>query len=167
MYARKFEERVTPAKKSSTEDVVDAVIGASRALVAIAARSLAGFEEHVSLAQYRALVVLCSRGPQRVADLSKLLDVTPSTATRMCDRLVRKHLATRRREAGDRRRVRIAVTDAGRALVDEVTDRRRREVARILRELPVESREQLIAALRSFSNAAGEVPEQSWSPGWR
>ena len=65
---------------------MDAVIGASRALVAIAARSLGAAGQDVTLPQYRALVVLASRGPQRVIDLAGFLDVNASTATRMCDR---------------------------------------------------------------------------------
>jgi hypothetical protein len=65
--------------------LVDAVLGASRALVAVAARSLATVAEDVTLAQYRALIELASRGPQRLADLATALGVEPSTATRMCD----------------------------------------------------------------------------------
>ena len=53
--------------------------------------------EEVTLPQYRALVVLASRGPQRIVDLAGFLDVTASTATRMCDRLVRKGLVRRQR----------------------------------------------------------------------
>ena len=52
------------------DDLVDAVLGASRALVAVAARSLADLAEDVTLAQYRALVELAARGPQRPADLA-------------------------------------------------------------------------------------------------
>ena len=43
--------------------VVDAVLSASRSLVAVATRSL-GAEEEATIAQYRALVVLASRRPQ-------------------------------------------------------------------------------------------------------
>ena len=97
----------------SSEPVVDAVIGASRALVAIAARSLAAAGDEVTLPQYRALVVLASRGPQRVVDLAGVLDVTASTATRMCDRLVRKGLIRRQRQPSDRRSVRMSISAAG------------------------------------------------------
>ena len=92
------------------DDLVDAVLGASRALVAVAARSLADLAEDVTLAQYRALVELAARGPQRPADLASALGVDPSTATRMCDRLVRKQLVQRRRISADRRGVRISLT---------------------------------------------------------
>ena len=54
-------------------------------LVSIAARSIAEKAHEVTLAQFRALVVLQSRGPQSLQDLATELDVVPSTATRMCD----------------------------------------------------------------------------------
>src|SRR5690348_16146236 len=85
------------------DDLVDALLSASRALVAIAARSLADLDADVTLPQYRALVVLASRGPQRVVDISAELNVNPSTATRMCDRLVQKKLVRRYRSTSDRR----------------------------------------------------------------
>jgi DNA-binding MarR family transcriptional regulator len=56
-----------------TDELVDAVLGASRALVGVAARSLATVAEDVTLAQYRVLIELASRGPQRVADLADAL----------------------------------------------------------------------------------------------
>jgi len=43
---------------------VDTVLAASRALVAVAARSLAAAGDEVTLPQYRALVVLAARGPR-------------------------------------------------------------------------------------------------------
>ncbi len=65
------------------------------------------------LAASRALVVLAARGPRGTAELAAALAVNPSTATRMCDRLVRKGLVRRYRQAGDRRAVRIALTATG------------------------------------------------------
>jgi DNA-binding MarR family transcriptional regulator len=151
---------------ADSDEVVDAVLGASRALVAVAARSLAGVGEDVTLAQYRALVVLASRGPQRLADLATALSVDRSTATRMCDRLVRKRLVVRRRGIDDRRVVRISLTEPGAELVSEVTQRRRAEIRRIVRRMPPASRELVVDALQAFAAAAGEVPEQDWSLGW-
>ena len=147
-------------------DLVDAFIGASRALVAVAARSLADLGEEVTLPQYRALVVLRTRGSQRAADLAGLLDVTPSTASRMIERLVRKRLVRRARSKDDRRTVRVHLTDAGEQVVVQVTDRRRAEIERILAQMPVRGRKTLTAALRTFAEAAGEAPEQDWALGW-
>ncbi|MGO9961932.1 MAG: MarR family winged helix-turn-helix transcriptional regulator [Acidimicrobiales bacterium] len=146
--------------------VVDAVLSASRVLVAVAARSLADVAEEVTLTQYRTLVVLASRGPQNLAGLAEAVGVTPATATRMCDRLVRKDLIRRRTERDDRRQLRVALTAKGRSLVDAVTGRRRQEIGRIMSEIPVEQQAVLVQALGRLASAAGEVPEQDWTTGW-
>ena len=87
------------ASTTSRTDLVDALLSASRAMVALAARSLADLDAEVTLPQFRALVVLASRGPQRVVDISAELGVNASTGTRMCDRLVRKTLIRRYRSS--------------------------------------------------------------------
>ena len=148
------------------DSVVDAVLLASRVLVAVAARSLADAGEEVTLTQYRTLVVLASCGPQSLAGLAQVVGVTPATASRMCDRLVRKDLIRRRTERDDRRQLRVALTAKGRSLVDAVTGRRRQEIARIINEIPVEQQAVLVQALGRLASAAGEVPEQDWATGW-
>jgi DNA-binding MarR family transcriptional regulator len=151
---------------AAPDDLVDTVLAASRALVAVAARSLAAAGDEVTLPQYRALVVLAASGPQGTADLAAALAVNPSTATRMCDRLVRKGLVRRHRQAGDRRTVRIALTPAGRDQVADVTKRRRAELARLLSVLPQAQHEPVIAAFQAFAEAAGESPAPGAALGW-
>jgi DNA-binding MarR family transcriptional regulator len=154
------------AEHASAESVVNAVLTASRVLVAVAARSLADAAEQVTLTQYRTLVVLASRGPQSLARLADAVAVTPATATRMCDRLVRKGLVRRRAERGDRRQIRVALTTDGRTLVDAVTARRRAEIERIVSSMPADEQAVLVQALGRLAAAAGEVPEQDWTTGW-
>ena len=154
------------APSEAHDSVVDAVLSASRVLVAVAARSLADVAEEVTLTQYLTLVVLASRGPQNLVGLADAVGVAPATATRMCDRLVRKDLIRRRTERDDRRQLRVALTAKGRSLVDAVTGRRRQEIARIMSEIPVEQQAVLVQALGRFASAAGEVPEQDWTTGW-
>jgi DNA-binding MarR family transcriptional regulator len=151
--------------RSGKEDLADAVLTASRVLVAVAARSLAE-EESVSLPQYRALVVLASRGPQRPVDLAQALSVDPSTATRMCDRLEGKSLITRRRDEGDRRTVVLELSSAGQGLVDRVTRRRRKEIGQILSAVDPKEQANLVRAFIAFGNAAGETPEADWQHSW-
>lgn len=151
---------------ASQDSIVDAVLNASRALVAVAARSLGDVAEEVTLTQYRTLVVLASRGPQSLANLAEAVDVTPPTATRMCDRLVRKGLILRRHERGDRRLVRLSLAEKGRTLVDAVTERRRAEINDLLAAIPRQQQTALVDSLRRLAAAAGEVPEQDWSAGW-
>lgn len=147
----------------STDELVDAVMTASRALLAVVARSLAAVDEDVTLPQYRALIVLAQRGARRPVDLAGILAVTPSTATRMCDRLEARGLIGRDRVPDDRREVRVSLTTRGLALVDEVTRRRRAELGTLLAGMPPGDRDAVVRALRTFAESAGEVPEQEWA----
>lgn len=148
------------------DELVDALLAAGRAMVAIAARSLANLDYEVTLPQYRALVVLASRGPQRVVDISAELGVNPSTATRMCDRLVLKKLVRRYRSTSDRREVRLTLTASGTGLVQQVMDRRRVELARLVESMPQSWVRPLTAGLKSLSESVGELPESEWWLGW-
>jgi len=148
------------------EEVTEAIILASRALVGIALRSLSGSTDDVTLPQYRTLVVLAYGGPRRLADLAEALGVSPSTATRMCDRLVRKELVSRTRDELDRREVKLAITAAGNRIVTDVTRRRRDEVGDLLGAIPVPLRRQLVSSLTLLASAAGTAPELHWGPGW-
>ncbi|TCK26837.1 MarR family winged helix-turn-helix transcriptional regulator [Pseudonocardia endophytica] len=152
-----------PEDDPPDDQLVDAVMTASRALLAVTARSLAAVDEEVTLPQYRALVVLAQRGPRRPADLAAALAVTPSTGTRMCDRLVAHGLVRRDRPDDDRRAVAVSLSEAGEALVRDVTRRRRSDLARLLEALPADRRRDVADALRAFSDAAGEVPETEWA----
>ena len=144
------------------EAAVDAVLTASRTLIAVATSSLGAAAEETTIAQYRALVVLASRGPQRMVDLAGALEVTPSTAGRMCDRLVRKGLIRRHRTRTDRRSVQVSITPAGRQVVDQATSRRRALIAGIMRKLPAARQMAVADALREFALAAGEIPDNQW-----
>ncbi|GAA2888784.1 MarR family transcriptional regulator [Nonomuraea rubra] len=141
---------------SEDDPVVEAVLTASRALVGVAARSIAAAGGDVTLPQYRALVLMAARGPQRLIDLAEALDVNRSTATRMCDRLVAKRLVRRSRLPSDRRTIRISLTSEGRALVDGVTKKRRADLAQILAQLSQEQHVAVVAALTAFAEAADE-----------
>jgi DNA-binding MarR family transcriptional regulator len=146
------------------ESAVDGVLAASRTLIAVATRSLGAAAEETTIAQYRALVVLASRGPQRLVDLAAALGVAPSTAGRMCDRLVRKRLIQRHRARADRRAILVSITPAGRQVVDQATTRRRALIADILAGLPAWRQRAVAEALRSFAAAAGEIPDSQWPP---
>lgn len=150
---------------ASSESATDTLITASRALVAIAAKSLARVDDQVTLPQYRALVVLASRDGLRPVDLADALDVSPSTATRMCDRLVRKELVERVHRDSDRREVELRLSAEGRSLVGEVTAHRRRELRRVLGRIGPADQALLIDALRVFNAAAGEAPESTLALG--
>lgn len=145
-----------------SEREVDAVLRASRVLVSVAARSLAGVSDEVSLPQYRALVVLASRGPLRPGELARILQSHPSTVTRLCDRLVTNRLIDRQPSPDSRREVMVALTPRGRRLVDRVTEKRRAELATILAHVPKRDRPFIVRALDALGDAAGEPADAGW-----
>ncbi|RDH97989.1 DNA-binding MarR family transcriptional regulator [Curtobacterium sp. AG1037] len=140
---------------------IDEVLAASRGLLGVVARSLAPALEDVTVPQFRLIVLVVSLGPTRSGDLADRLAVGPSTLTRNVDRLVAGGWVERRPGADNRREVRIAATDRGRALVDEVTERRRRELEAIVAGMPEQDRAVAVAGMAAFRRAMGEpAPEE-------
>jgi DNA-binding MarR family transcriptional regulator len=150
----------------SQDDLIDAVLLASRAVVAIAARSLSAAPAHITLPQYRVLVMLATRGPQFPSVLASELRLAPSSVTRLCDRLAAKGLILRAEAPDSRRQVVVTISAAGRRVVDTVTAVRRCEIGRLVTAVPAARRLQTIEALNDLSAAAGEEPDRAWLPGW-
>lgn len=142
------------------------VLTGTRALVGIAARSLAEVTDEVTLAQYRVLVLLHGRGPQTMGDLASSLNVTPSTVTRLCDVLVDKRLIRRRTGRDNRRTVCAELSAHGHRLVDQVMERRRRLIDDALGRMTPEAQRRLARSLAEFAAAAGEVSDRAWTLGW-
>ncbi|MEU2159974.1 MarR family transcriptional regulator [Streptomyces chengbuensis] len=138
------------------EAVTRAVLTASRLLVAVSARSLAAVEDRVTLPQMRLLVMLSLHGPAKLVVLAERLGVNPSTAMRMIDRLIAAGLADRQANPADRRETVLRLTHEGRALVEDVTSRRRREIEAIVTRMAPARRAALIDALNAFNEAGGE-----------
>ncbi len=133
-----------------------AVLFASRALVAVAAKSLAQVEQVITVPQWRVLVVVAREGQLALHELAAALGVHPSTGTRMCDQLVAKGMLSRHDHPVDRRFLVLQLTSAGQELVDRVNHDRQREIETILDRLPAPARQRLVEALGDFAAAAGE-----------
>ncbi|MFI5890196.1 MarR family winged helix-turn-helix transcriptional regulator [Actinoplanes sp. NPDC051513] len=156
-------ETLSPAE----EEVVGALLAVSRVFVGVAARSLNELDEDVTIPQFRTLVVLVSRGPQRVVDLAQELAVTSSTATRMCNRLVRKGLVSRVSRPEDRRAAWVTLTEPGRVLVGDVMRRRRDQVSALVAELSLTRPLAFAATLNALAEAAGEPTDTEWRRRWK
>lgn len=149
------------------ERVVAALLTASRLLVAIAAKSLAAVEETLTLPQYRLLVVLDSHGPSSLARLAEALEVNPSTALRMVERLTTAGMVEKAVNPARRREVQLRLTGSGWQTVREVTEFRRAELSRIVAAMPPEERAGLVGSLTAFTEAGGEPAEHlPVLPGW-
>lgn len=154
------------AAGAEVDDLVTALLTASRVLVGVSARSLTRVEETVTVTQFRTLVVLDSHGEINLNRLADLLDVNSSTAMRMIDRLLVADLVTRRDNPANRREVLLGLTRAGQRIVRQVTTRRRTEIARIVEAMPADQRVTLVTALRAFADAAREPEAAPTVLGW-
>lgn len=137
------------------ESTAEAVLVASRALVALSARSISASSD-VTLPQYRMLVVL-SMATTNLTGLALQLDVSPSTALRMVDRLELAGLVERTVRPENRRETLLSLTVAGRRTVRTVNRRRLRDIRVVLEQLPDDQQTQLVDAMDALSTAADRV----------
>lgn len=135
-------------------DIVDAVLAANRVFVAVAANALADVEPEVTMPQFRALVLIDMHESMTVAHLADALGVVPSTATRMCDRLISKQLLERATDSSNRRQVTLTLRREGRALIEASTAQRTREINALLTSIPADLQSQLAASLSLLVQAA-------------
>ena len=140
----------------SLDDMTDALLTASRLLVAVSARSIALVDATITIPQFRTLVILSNHGPINLATLASLLDVQPSTTGRMVDRLVSAGLIDRQPHPTSRRELVAALTTRGRKVVRQVTANRRRQISEIVESMPPRERRGLVRALTAFTAAGGE-----------
>jgi DNA-binding MarR family transcriptional regulator len=144
------------AAGESLDAITDALLTASRLLVAISARSIGQVDDTITIAQFRTLVILSNRGPINLATLASLLGVQPSATGRMVDRLVSAGLIDRLPHPTSRRELLAALTKRGRDVVRRVTEHRHTEIASIVEKMPPAERHGLVRALTAFTAAGGE-----------
>ena len=158
--------RAEDAARPSDEQI-DAVLVACRALVAVAAQSVASVEHRVTLPQLRVLVMIASRGPQNLASVAAGLGVHASNGTRMCDKLVNAGLLHRSDDPTDRRNLILELTPSGQQLVDSMIEYRRTAITNVLAKMPAQLRSDLVPALLAFADSAQEIPpSEAWALGW-
>ncbi len=137
------------------ELLTDAFLDASRALVAVAARSLTDIADQLTLPEVRSLVVLHRVGPLPAEQVG----VHQSTATRIAARLRRRDLVATDKDRDDRRLTVVRLTPAGRSLVDGIVARRRAEIAAVVRRLPDAEIRGAHTALAAFAEALQDAPQ--------
>src|SRR5690606_6799823 len=86
----------------------------------------------------------------RPADLAERLHVSRATASVLIDGLARDGLVVRRRDPGDRRARRVALTRAGRARAREIAPVHAARLAAVTRALDAAERAQLLALLEKL-----------------
>ena len=77
-------------------------------------------EHGLSIAMWRVMAVLASRGSQRQIDLADLTSIEVSTLSRLITRLIRKGLVTRTRSINSNREVTVKLSPKGQSLVNHL-----------------------------------------------
>jgi DNA-binding MarR family transcriptional regulator len=105
-----------------------------------------GAGSEVTGSQFSALGSLDSHGTLTLGELSELERVTPPSMNRTVNALVRAGLVSRQAASDDRRKVGLALTDAGSALVRETRKRRDAWIAQRFLTLSAGQRQTLVDA---------------------
>lgn len=100
-----------------------------------------------NLSQFLVLRKLDALGPMSAIDLSRAIDHNPGAMTRLLDRLEQQGYLRRTPMAGDRRALRIELTEAGAALSHQLRTSADRVADHALRSLEPAEREQFVRLL--------------------
>jgi DNA-binding MarR family transcriptional regulator len=146
------------------ENLAEAMLGASRALLGIAMRGVDAVASEVTLAQHRVLLLLTDHAELTVTDVARLLDVNQSNASRHAARLAELGLVIRGKVQHDARAVALRLTASGRELVEAVREARLSQIRSVLSRMDLADATRTVEALRSFASAADAVRREEPAP---
>ena len=117
----------------------------------------------LTMTQLRVLFLLRPEDGASAGAMAESLKVTPSTLTRIVDRLVRQGLIRRETDDGDRRLVRHYLSASGASTVEELERSGRARMNEVMDRLSAPQLERLVAALEDLTTAqaAQEADELS------
>jgi DNA-binding MarR family transcriptional regulator len=142
--------------KEPVTEIASAVESTADALVGVLDAARLAQVPAVPPAQLRVLTIVATNRHTNMSRLAEALDVVPSSASRLCDRLEATGLLRRVPDPRDRREVRLLLTAAARRLLDDLRARRQNALATVLERMTPAAREELVRALRAFQTATGE-----------
>ena len=126
---------------------------ATRGLLALNVSVLERMEKQIGLAPLRALQALERLGPSLVTELGADHDLLPSTASRLSDRLADLGYITRRVSPTNRRATLLELTDAGRAVLDDLIQLRIEAFGQVVKHMRAADRAALIRGTEAFTAA--------------
>ncbi len=114
-------------------------------------------EEELTLPESSALSRLNRHGPMTAAELARAEQITPQSIGVTVHALISAGLIERTADPADGRRLILAPTDAGRAVISRRRARRDEDLTRALAALPADERARLLAALPALARLADHV----------
>lgn len=131
-----------------------AIEAAAEVLIGVLDTAGARHTSSVSPTQLRVLSLINARPGTNVNRLAELLNVVPSSASRLCDRLEATGLLRRVADPRDRREVHLMLTPSASTLLTELKECRYQAVQVILERMPARAQHELLLALLAFGQAA-------------
>ena len=150
-----------PNRSAQAEEYSVSLERATRGLLALNVSVLEHMESSVGMEPLRALQSLDRRGPSMVGELGDDLGLVPSTASRLSDRLAEAGLITRRPAPSNRRSTLLELTDAGRAILDELVALRIRAFREVADQMSNQDRAALIQGAHAFTAAQQRSSDKS------
>lgn len=108
----------------------------------------------VTMTQLRVMYLIRERCEPSTGELANELCIRPATLTGLADRLEAKELIRRWPDPNDRRVVRVGLTDAGAALLNEAHAAGRAFLDGVFKRMGPQGVEDFISAANAFINAA-------------
>jgi len=147
----------------------DRILYALRRIIRAAdvySRQLAG-EYHITVPQLVCLNTVVQQGPMTPTQIGKAVHLSTSTLVGIIDRLEKKGLIQRERDARDRRLVNISTTAEGRQLAEEAPHAMMAPMYQGIHRLGPEEQQHLVTALEKlvdFLDVDEEEPADSGNP---
>jgi len=140
-------------------DSMLAVSNIYRAATAVRRRAERGVLAQFGLSWggFTTLWVLWVWGEMRTADLAEECDLSKATLTGVVKTLEKRGFVERRQVESDRRRVTVALTDAGLDTIERLFPRFNRYEGEMVRELSTDEKQALAGLLRRVIVAAGQA----------
>jgi DNA-binding MarR family transcriptional regulator len=135
-------------------ELAAAVESAVESLVTVLEAARLAQTPAVPPAQLRVLAIVANNPDTNMSRLAEALDVVPSSASRLCDRLEATGLLRRVPDPRDRREVRLLLTASARRLLEQLRERRRIALGDVLERMPAASRQELARGLQDFAHAS-------------
>ncbi len=110
-----------------------------------------------SLIHLNVLTLLEAHGSLSMSHLAEALDISVASATGVVDRMEKRGLVERRRDADDRRVVLVYPAADGRRVVGEIDSRRRTGLTKLLEHLTDEDLRALLQGHRALRAARAEI----------
>ncbi len=150
------------AEKENIIRILDAFDGISRIFAAM--ESFPG-DASISKPELLALEAISREEGLMMSDLGKRLDISLSTATGIIDRLIEKKFVKRERNGGDRRVVRVLLTDKGRKTNQTYQKQKKELFGRMLGALDPQEQGELIKILEKIAGAIKQEAGEKYGKG--